>query len=68
VREAGACYNIILSVWDQILPAFWQARDALAACSPDAGGPAMLPEARAFAVVSTLWQYVQAQRGMAQGS
>jgi len=68
VQDAVDSCNAIGAAWNETLPAFWDAREALAAYSPNAGGPVMLPEARAFSLLSTLWQYVQARRGMAEGS
>jgi hypothetical protein len=56
VQEAVYCCNLIGVAWNEIMPAFWEARSAMAAFSPDAGGPAMLPEHRTLAVTSTLWQ------------
>jgi hypothetical protein len=61
VQAAADCCNAIQTAWKQVLPAFLDARDELAAYKPNARGPVMLPDARTFAVVSILWQHVLAQ-------
>ena len=68
VQDAADCCNAIGAAWNEIIPAFWEARDDLATYRPDSGGPVMLPEARAFGAVSTLWQHIQTHRANAQGT
>src|SRR5262249_37427462 len=60
IRAASACYNLILSAWDQILPVFWEARHELSAADPALHGPSRFPEADTFYVVRTLWTRVLA--------
>jgi hypothetical protein len=60
IRAASACYNIILSVWDQILAPFSAAREQLAQFDPAIHGPSRYPEADVQGVVTILWQYVLA--------
>lgn len=61
IKAASACYNIILSAWDQILPVFWDARHELSALDPALRGPSpRLPEEDAFLVVEILWMRVLA--------
>lgn len=61
IRVASACYNIILSVWDEILPVFWDARQELSAADPALHGPSpRLPEVDTQYVVGTLWSRVLA--------
>jgi len=60
IRAASACYNIILSAWDQILPAFWDARHDLSAADPTLHGQSRLPDANTSYVVQTLWMRVLA--------
>jgi hypothetical protein len=62
-REAAAVYNTILFAWDSIFPAFWDAADELAAFSPEIEDDRVLPEARTFGLVTTLWAHVEARRG-----
>jgi len=62
-REAAAVYNTILFAWDSIFPAFWEAADELAAFSPEIQNDRVLPEARTFGLVTTLWAHVEARRG-----
>ena len=60
IRAASACYNIVLSAWDQILLPFSAAREQLSQFDPALHGPSRYPEADVFGVVTILWQYVLA--------
>jgi hypothetical protein len=60
IRAASACYNIILSAWDQILAPFWAAREQLSQFDPALHGPSRYPEADVQGVVTILWQHVLA--------
>jgi hypothetical protein len=61
ITLASACYGIILSVWDDILPVFRDARQELSAADPALHGPSpRLPEVDTQYVVGTLWSRVLA--------
>lgn len=65
IRGASACYNTVLSVWDEILVPFWAAREQLSQFDPALHGPSHYPEADAQGVVTILWLHVQAHLGWA---
>jgi hypothetical protein len=66
IGHASACYNTILFVWDEIMPAFMAARDELSEFDPAREGGQVggypLGEARVFGLVQTLWRHVLASR------
>jgi hypothetical protein len=59
MSAAADCYNLILTIWDLVLPGFWAVKDMIPPLDPASQKLGVLPEVATYYVVSRVWQRVR---------